>query len=193
LARFLVVRGEAVPVEDLERALEVLGEHGGFLVACVGGRLVVLRPEFLSEAQEAGGKLRAPLRVLGRVAVVFDQMFKGMGDIVARELSSVDPYEVLGRGISGPAQRGRVTLLPAEDDYDVMKWVLDLSENYDLVVFYTGDKRLARQVEAAGRPNVEIMYTPPGEYPGKEALARAVIEYLRARLGAGKRGQAPQR
>lgn len=176
--RIALFRGRPEIYESIEEAVRSVrpGEEA-YIVVCSGGRLVFLRVEEFLEAREApeSGEERGR----GPVRVVFDQMYKGFAGIVKRELPWVEAYEILGRGISEPLERDGVTLLPAEDDYDVMKHVVRLSEGARLTVLVTGDKRLARQVEALGRSNIRVIYLPPGEAPGKELLARRLVEELR--------------
>lgn len=114
-----------------------------------------------------------------RVAAVFDQMFRGFAEIVGREVPGVDLHEILGRGIDEPVRVGGLTKWPASDDFDVLKVVEDLTGKYDYVVFFTGDKRLARQAEALGMANLRVKYMPPNEFPGKESLAKAMIRILK--------------
>ncbi|MMZ69788.1 hypothetical protein D1872_326980 [compost metagenome] len=52
------------------------------------------------------------------------------------------------------------------------------------MVFFTGDKRLARQVASLGKDNVIVEYLPPNEFPGKEALARKIIESTLNAMGS---------
>lgn len=103
------------------------------------------------------------------VAVVFDQMFKRFAEILDRELPStpLEFHEIIGRGLEAPLRVGpRLYQQPARDDYDVLKLLETLSNTKRLVVFFTGDKRLAGQ--ARSLPGVYVVYLPPGEVSGKE-------------------------
>lgn len=103
------------------------------------------------------------------VAVVFDQMFKRFAEILDRELPSapLEFHEIIGRGLEKPLRVGpRLYQQPARDDYDVLKLLETLSNTRKLVVFFTGDKRLAGQ--ARSLPGVYVVYLPPGEVSGKE-------------------------
>ena len=103
------------------------------------------------------------------VAVVFDQMFKGFAEILEREIPDKDIvfHEVLGRGIRQPLRvTPRFYRQPARDDYDVLKLVEDLASKNRLVIFFTGDKKLANQARLVR--GVEVVFLPPGEIAGKE-------------------------
>ncbi|MCE4625938.1 MAG: hypothetical protein F7C35_08790 [Desulfurococcales archaeon] len=115
----------------------------------------------------------------GGVHLVFDQMYKGFAEVIARELPGVELHEIMGVGLKGPVKRGRITRWPAKDDYDVMKIVEDLARSGGKVYFFTGDKRLARQVEALGEENIKVIYMPTGEYPGKEALIKEMLKAVK--------------
>ena len=119
------------------------------------------------------------------VKAVFDQMFRGFADIIAREVPGVELHEIVGRGLDSPVKSGVSTKWPANDDYDVLKTVERLALQGGKVVFFTGDKRLARQAEALGLDNVIVRYMPPNEYTGKESLARAMIKAIVEAMGSG--------
>ncbi|MEB3844440.1 MAG: hypothetical protein LRS48_01995 [Desulfurococcales archaeon] len=119
------------------------------------------------------------------VKAVFDQMFRGFADIIAREVPGVELHEIVGRGLDSPVKSGVSTKWPANDDYDVLKTVERLALQGGKVVFFTGDKRLARQAEALGLDNVIVKYMPPNEYTGKESLARAMIKAIVEAMGSG--------
>lgn len=113
---------------------------------------------------------------VGTINIVLDQMFKGFSEILSRELpNNVHIHEVLGKGIDEPIRAGRVTKWPAHDDYDVFKIVEELSEESGKVIFFTGDKRLARQTASTGKRNLIVEYLPPNEFPGKESLVKKII------------------
>jgi len=199
---FLVVRrGETSYHETLEAALEAAGSEG-LVITCLRGTPVVLRVEAGIPSRAQGSVAVEPPRVpeaqraappvvqaeasrgggVG-VAAVFDQMFRGFAEIVGRYVEGVELHQVVGRGLQRPVRRGRVTLWPAHDDYDVLKIVESLAREGKRVVFFTGDKRLARQAEALANPNIIVRYMPPNEYPGKEAIAEAMIDAVREALG----------
>ncbi len=119
------------------------------------------------------------------IRAVFDQMFRGFADIIAREVPGVEIHEIVGRGLDSPVKGGVSTKWPANDDYDVLKTVERLALQGGKVVFFTGDKRLARQAEALGLDNVIVKYMPPNEYTGKESLARAMIRAIVEARGSG--------
>lgn len=110
------------------------------------------------------------------VSIVLDQMFRGFSDILDRELPrNVSINEILGKGLEKPVKVGRIIKWPAHDDYDVFKIVEKLAEEGRKVIFFTGDKRLARQTAALGKDNIIVEYLPPNEFPGKESIIRKII------------------
>jgi hypothetical protein len=123
------------------------------------------------------------------IAVVLDQMFRGFAEIVAREISdpSVELHEVVGRGLERSIKVGRIYKEPAKDDFDVLSLVERLADGGKLVVFFTGDKKLANQAMALGRSDVVVHYMPPNEFPGKESLAKVMIERVKEALKTSKR------
>ncbi len=166
---------------SLEEALEAAAQRRGAAVLyCLRGEMVVLRVEAPRSAPAAPPRHPASG---GRVAAVFDQMFKGFAEIVGREAPGAEMHEIVGRGLREPVRAGRVVKWPARDDYDVLEIVRRLAGEGKIVVFFTGDKKLARQAEALGDERIRVYYMPPGEYPGKEDLARAMIEAVREALG----------
>lgn len=113
------------------------------------------------------------------IAVVLDQMFKTFAGILERELSAhpIEFHEILGRGLERPVKiSGRVYQQPARDDYDILKLLEEMAGRYRLVIFFTGDKRLAAQARTV--PGVSVEYLPPGEVSGKEMA----IRYMRRRI-----------
>jgi len=175
-------------VEGLAAAARVAEEKGGVILACSHGELVVLQPVSRGSWFRAvrGGRGvarggRGPQRA-ARVAAVFDQMFRGFADVVGREAPGAEMHEVVGRGLRGPVRAGRVVKWPARDDFDVLEIVRGLAGEGKIVVFFTGDKKLARQAEALGDERIRVHYMPPSEYAGKEDLARAMIEAVREAL-----------
>ena len=118
------------------------------------------------------------------IAVVFDQMYKGFAELVAREIGEVSDivieyHEIVGRGLEKPVKIGNVYKQPARDDYDVFKLLKSLSEQCN-VVFFTGDKKLANQCMMI--KGVHVHYMPPGEYGGKEFVVERMVEILRQAL-----------
>ena len=110
------------------------------------------------------------------ISIVLDQMFRGFSDTLDRELPrNVSINEILGKGLERPVRVGRIIKWPAHDDYDVFKIVEKLAVEGRKVIFFTGDKRLARQTAALGKDNIVVEYLPPNEFPGKEALIRKII------------------
>ena len=187
---FLVIRkGEVVRSRSLEEAVEAAGPEG-FIVTCLRGQPVVLQVyagtgQPVVEVSGVEGRATAGEGAAGEppastgVAAVFDQMFRGFADVVGRYVEGVELHEVVGRGLREPKRRGRIVMWPAEDDFDVLQIVRRLADEGKQVVFFTGDKRLARQAESLEHPRIVVEYMPPNEYPGKESLAQAMIEALR--------------
>ncbi|HID42120.1 MAG TPA: hypothetical protein EYP33_08230 [Pyrodictium sp.] len=115
-------------------------------------------------------------------AVIFDQMYKGFADILAREITlpSIEFHEILGRGIAEPLKvSDRVYRQPARDDYDILKLLEKLTNQYRKgVLFFTGDKRLANQARLV--PGVHVEYIPPGEVAGKEMALRLMSQRIKS-------------
>lgn len=180
---YVVVKGDVMIFDDVKEAVRHAGRRDIILV--VEGPVTVLRVDSISHT--GGGSVERaedhPIEVREGVNVVFDQMFRGFAEIIGREIPGVGLHEILGRGLDAPITAGRITRWPANDDYDVLKTVEMLAGSSDLVVFFTGDKKLARQAEALGLGNLVVSYMPPNEYPGKESLARAMIRLVREHLG----------
>ncbi len=172
--------------ESLEEALRLANSCGGDVSILECRRVFYASREALraiSIAPPAPEKPREGERESGEgkgVAVVFDQMFKGFAEILEREIGEpgIVFHEILGRGIPGPVKLGeRLYQQPARDDYDVLKLLERLAGENRLVVFFTGDKKLARQARAVG--NVEVVFLPPGEVTGKEMALKAMAEKIR--------------
>ena len=172
---------------DLEKALKIALEQRGVIITCLGGEFIVLKVEraapSTSQRETAVSKGGSGLRPREPVAAVFDQMFRGFAEIVAREAPGAELHEIVGRGLKQPVRAGPVTKWPAHDDYDVLKVVRRLAEEGRRVLFFTGDKRLARQAEALGDERIQVYYMPPSEYAGKEDLAQAMVDTVRKTLG----------
>jgi len=172
-------------VAGLEEAVKIALERGGIVLVCVGGEPVVLKVERASTGKPAASLAEKESRPVkrGGVAAVFDQMFRGFAEIVAREAPGAELHEIVGRGLRQPVKAGAITKWPAHDDYDVLKTVKRLAEEGKRVLFFTGDKRLARQAEALGDERILVYYMPPSEYAGKEDLAQAMVDAVRRALG----------
>ncbi len=115
----------------------------------------------------------------GRIAIVFDQMFKGFAEILEREIREpfIEFHEILGRGIDRTVKIGtRLYQQPARDDYDVMKLLERLAKKSMHVIFFTGDKRLAAQARLI--ENVHVEYLPPSEVAGKEAAIKLMLRKI---------------
>ena len=125
---------------------------------------------------EGGGKERESARL---AVVVFDQMFRGFGEVIKRELGdAVEVHEVVGKGLDKTMEAGGVYYEPAASDYDVIKLVESLAREKRLpVILFTGDKKLARQ--AMMIEGVDVEYLPPSEIPGKEIAIRRMLEKIR--------------
>ncbi len=185
---YIVVSGEIEIYDSLEEAVESIRKGLGNYLIIVEG--VVLTLKQISRQQGE------PQRVIwkigekyeeGRIpsiALVFDQMFKGFAEIISRELRDArfEFHEILGRGIDSPVKAGNVYEWPAKDDYDVLKIVENLAKQGKVVVFYTGDKKLAKQAGSLGLERVIVEYMPPSEYPGKESIARKMISIVKKSL-----------
>ncbi len=182
MPRYVVIHNRSVVGEydtllDAFRALLAAG--GGVVVR--GEVIIRLSPEeaselhaFFAETMEA---VEAPV-TRPRVAVVLDQMYRGFfSSIVARELPGVEVHEIVGRGLEKPIRAGNIVKQPARDDYDVITLLENLRGRGYRVVFFTGDKKLAAQAETI--PGVVVKYAPPSEYPGKEQLAKYMVETVR--------------
>ncbi|ABM80785.1 hypothetical protein Hbut_0937 [Hyperthermus butylicus DSM 5456] len=148
--------------------------------------IVELDPEDLREIREslsrraAAGPAPAKTEKAAGYAVVFDQMFKGFAEILARELHDMplEFHEVLGRGIDRPIRIAPgVYQQPARDDYDVLSLLERLANQYRGVIFFTGDKKLAMQARLI--PGVDVEYLPPGEVAGKEMALKLMASRIR--------------
>ncbi len=146
----------------------------------LGGPKTLRQPAAAAVAQPAE-EPPAGATVPGGVAVVFDQMFKRFAEILERELpEGIVFHEVLGRGIDRPIKVSqRVFQQPARDDYDVLNLLERLARENKLVIFFTGDKRLAAQARTL--PRVVVEYLPPGELAGKEMAIKLMKERILAR------------
>ncbi|KSW11913.1 hypothetical protein CF15_03710 [Pyrodictium occultum] len=154
-----------------------------------------LRSVLRTAAREGGeprgkhiGEVPKPSGRAPEYAVVFDQMYKGFADILAREIEDprVEFHEVLGRGINRPLKAGeRVYRQPAKDDYDILKLLEQLANRYrGGVLFFTGDKRLANQARLV--PGVHVEYIPPGEVAGKEMALKLMAQRIRSWILGGR-------
>jgi hypothetical protein len=115
-----------------------------------------------------------------KAAIVFDQMFKGFAEIVDRELRDyeVEFHEIFGSSIEKPIQIAeRIFRQPARDDYDILSLLEKLTNSYKLVIFFTGDKKLASQARLI--PGVHVEYLPPGEVMGKEHAAKIMVKRVK--------------
>lgn len=181
MARIVWVKGEYRLFDDLGEALKLARENGGVVILFEDEPIVlrVEKPQVARE-KEAGPGSGASSSPAGVVAIVLDQMFRGLAEVVARELSGpVEVHEVLGKGLESPVKAGRVTRWPAHDDYDVLKIVERLAGSGRRVILVTGDKRLARQVESLGDERIQVEYMPPNEFPGKESIIRRIVSLAR--------------
>ncbi len=117
----------------------------------------------------------------GKVAIVLDQMYKGFfTNVLAREFPSAEIHEIVGRGLPKRVKVENIVKQPAQDDFDVLNIVEKLSKEGYRVIFFTGDKRLATQVSLL--EDVDVVYAPPNEFTGKEALAKYMIEEVKKRI-----------
>ncbi len=195
----LLTREGPVVVESLEELALALAKSGGHAyIVLVEGRVIGAVEARLAapgleasrgaswESQEADRRpgTPQPVSTAHSVAAVFDQMFRGFAEIVAREVPGVELHEVVGRGLEKPVRVGRIFKEPARDDYDVLSLVERLASQGKKVVFFTGDKRLANQAAALGDERIIVEYMPPNEYPGKESIAKAMIEAVKRAIAA---------
>jgi len=142
-------------------------------------------PDLIRRAGLEESRTLQPKRTSRAVAIVLDQMFRGFAGILERELEhdALEIHEIVGRGLPATLKISeRVFQEPANDDFDVLKLVENLASRASIVVFFTGDKKLAKQASLLGLHNVVVKYMPPNEYPGKESLAKAMIETVRSAL-----------
>ncbi|NOZ89640.1 MAG: hypothetical protein GXO15_06940 [Crenarchaeota archaeon] len=177
--RAVIIRGVVVAVLDREdlAGLRAVGQRAGVAGEAAGAGAARPGQEAAEEAAAAAA-----------AAVVLDQMFKTFAEILDRELRG-EPlvfHEVLGRGIDRPVKVSeRVYQQPARDDYDVLKLLEELSSKHSLVIFFTGDKRLASQARSI--PGVRVVYLPPGEAPGKEQAIKLMVKAIREALASSSR------
>ncbi len=116
-----------------------------------------------------------------KCAIVLDQMYKGFfTNVLAREFRDAEIHEVVGRGLDKPVRVENIVKQPAHDDLDVLNIIEELSRKGYKVVFFTGDKRLAAQASLVS--GVDVIYAPPSEFTGKEALAKYMVEEVRKRF-----------
>ncbi|WP_338249089.1 hypothetical protein [Pyrodictium abyssi] len=160
--RVLYLTGEEV--NDLQRILS--GSQAGIAAG--------------NQQQAGAGARSREAKTKPEYAVVFDQMYKGFADILAREITSpsLEFHEILGRGISEPLKAGeRIYRQPARDDYDILKLLETLANQYrGGVLFFTGDKKLANQARLV--PGVHVEYMPPGEVAGKEMALKLMAQRI---------------
>jgi len=116
-----------------------------------------------------------------KIAIVLDQMYKGFfTNVLAREFPNAEIHEIVGRGLPKPVKVENIVKQPAQDDFDVLNIIEKLSKEGHRVIFFTGDKRLATQVSLL--EDVDVVYAPPSEFTGKEALAKYMIEEVKKRI-----------
>ncbi|GAB6147965.1 hypothetical protein [Stetteria hydrogenophila] len=191
----LITRGgDVVVAESLSEAEELIERVDVDAFILIRGEVLsVFKAVRRPQAQPRGAGVErgaGPLAAGGEgtVALVLDQMFRGFAGILERELKdgNIEIHEVVGRGLQSTLKvSDRIYQEPANDDFDVLKLVETLAGRSRLVVFFTGDKKLARQASLLGLGNVVVKYMPPNEYPGKEALTKAMIEAVREALQGG--------
>ncbi len=156
--------------------------RGELVLALTPDEVIELTGVFGEKAEPVEAPVsRKPVVEKPRVAVVLDQMFRGYySNILARQYPGIEIHEVIGRGIEKPIRVGNVVKEPARDDYDVLNIVEEIARRGYRVLFFTGDKKLASQAMII--EGVRVYYTPPNEYPGKEALAKYMVEKIREEL-----------
>ncbi len=116
------------------------------------------------------------------VAVVLDQMFKGFfTEVLSGEFRDIEIHEIVGKGLEKTIRVGNIFRHPAANDYDVARLVEILVEKGKKVIFFTGDKKLYNHI--IGYEDVVAYYAPPNEFPGKEALAKFMVEKIKENLG----------
>lgn len=171
--------------EVVEKLRELAPRVKGVLRVFEVGRLVLEADARLLSRLIAPAAPSSGTRLSGKLCAVFDQMYKGFAEIIARELADdrLVLHEIVGRGLEKPLRIGsRLYKQPARDDYDILRLLRSLSKECR-VVFFTGDKKLANQ--AALIENVKVEYMPPGEFTGKEAAVDAMINALKKAMGIG--------
>lgn len=178
---------------SLRSALEEARSTCTSIIAIYRASLIAtLEPSELEELLEPKKVLETPSstevslkegKIGGRLAVVFDQMFRGFAEILEREIKEpfIEFHEILGRGIDKTVKIGaRLYQQPARDDYDVIKLLERLAEKGMHVVFFTGDKRLAAQARLI--ENVSVEYLPPSEVAGKEAAIKIMLRKIKSAI-----------
>ncbi len=177
--------GRASETSSIREALEKAQTCNSQVTIYRAALVAVLEPsevrELLAqkEARERAEKHKETLS-RRRIAIVFDQMFKGFAEVLEREITEdfIEFHEVLGRGINRTVKLGpRLFQQPARDDYDVVKLLEDLARSKTRVIFFTGDKQLATQARMID--NVDVEYLPPSEVAGKEAAIKIMLERIR--------------
>lgn len=172
---------------SLQEALTKAAKCHGNVEVYLGKRIVFLSREALAElsnllasiATKVGEAEASTVDGRGKVAVVLDQMFRTFAEVLYREIDveNVEFHEILGRGIDEPVRISeRLYQQPARDDYDILKLIEELASKHRIVIFFTGDKKLASQARTIG--NVVVEYLPPSEIAGKEIA----IRYMKKRI-----------
>ncbi len=175
-SRVEVYRAEPVLSLTQEELTELTQAPAGIVAAGEPGQAAAPAP--------ARGAPKPPA-----AAVVFDQMFKRFAEILDRELRDYPLvfHEIIGRGLEKPIRvADRIYQQPARDDYDVLNLLERLSKEHSLVIFFTGDRKLAAQARAL--PNVHVEFLPPGEVSGKEMAIKLMKRRIIEALGAAPRG-----
>ncbi|WFO75236.1 hypothetical protein J4526_09250 [Desulfurococcaceae archaeon MEX13E-LK6-19] len=170
--------------DNFNDALKKLVEVGGGMILR-GEKIIDLLPEEASELAsfilEKTEPVEAPTSRKPRLVVVLDQMFKGyFAPILSRQFPDIDIYEIVGKGLTEPVKIGNVVKHPAQDDFDVINLLEELSSKKHKVIFFTGDKKLATQASLI--KDIKVVYAPPSEFTGKEALAKYMINEVNEAL-----------
>ncbi len=177
---------------SLQEALTKATKCHGDIEVYVGKRIAFLSKEALVELTKAligraamtKGAEAGTIKDEGKIAVIFDQMFRTFAEVLYREVDNenIEFHEILGRVIDEPVKISeRLYQQPARDDYDILKLVEKLSSKYKTVIFFTGDKRLASQARTIS--NVFVEYLPPSEIAGKEIAVKYMKRRIREVLG----------
>ena len=128
--------------------------------------------------EEAGVEREKSVKEEGAVeaVVVLDQMWTGLGEVVADKVGQ-EVWAASG-GVDQEYTVGRVRFFPVKSDYDIYARIRDLAQKGS-VVFVTGDKKLARSVEAlAPSLPVRVLYVPPAQVT-KEIVIERILKEVR--------------
>ena len=155
-------------------AFGILEDIGGgfFQLADDSGRIVSLGYVFFPKPS-----------CIGDLIIVMDQMFKGLGKSLIEKLSCVKArvYEV-NEDAWGRLGEAGVSALRASSDEDIIGILEDMAGGERIVVFFTGDKKLASALKERS-PLIEAQYIPPGKHETGEGIVEEMAMRIMARMG----------